>query len=177
MCARNTDDEPAYGDFLALFSRHSRRIYGFVRTLVVDANDANDVYQNTTLCLWQKFGEFRMGTNFFAWACQVARLEALKVRHDKSRSLRFSDEVMDLLAVSVLDRTNEFDQREQALSNCLKRLKQEDKALIEQRYSLDRKPKEIAEANSQSVFAIYRSLSRIHDQLFRCIARKMAERS
>jgi DNA-directed RNA polymerase specialized sigma24 family protein len=57
----------------------------------------------------------------------------------------------------------------------MQRLRREDQQLIEQRYVHDRKPKEIAETESRSVFSIYRSLSRIHDQLLRCVARSLKE--
>lgn len=167
--------ESSCDDFLALFSRHSRRIYGFIRTLVIETNDANDVYQNTTACLWQKFGTYSPGTSFFAWACQIAQREVLKLRHQKNRHRHFPEELVDLLAANFRSRVDELDQREQALGDCLQRLKNEDRVLIEQRYFHDRRPKEIAAAQSQSVFAVYRSLSRIHDQLFRCVGRALKE--
>jgi RNA polymerase sigma-70 factor, ECF subfamily len=162
-------------DFLALFSRHSRRIYGFIRTLVIDTNDANDVYQSTTACLWQKFDSFSPGTSFFAWACQIAQREVLKYRHQKNRHRHFPEELVDLLAANFRSRVEELDRREQALGECLQRLRHEDQVLIEQRYFQDRKPKEIAESQSRSVFSIYRSLSRIHDQLLHCVGRVLKE--
>ena len=175
VSVRKNSQEPLCDDFLALFSRHSRRIYGFIRTLVIDTNDANDVYQNTTACLWQKFGSFSPGTSFFAWACQIAQREVLKFRHQKNRNRHFPEELVDLLAANFRSRIDELDRREQALGDCLKRLPHEDKVLIEQRYFHDRRPKEIAEAASRSVFSIYRSLSRIHEQLFQCVGRALEE--
>lgn len=167
--------ESSCDDFLALFSRHSRRIYGFIRTLVVETNDANDVYQSTAACLWQKFGSYSPGTSFFAWACQIAQREVLKLRHQKNRQRHFPEELVDLLAANFRSRMDELDRREQALGDCLQRLPHEDRVLIEQRYFHDRRPKDIATEQSHSVFAVYRSLSRVHDLLFRCVGRAMKE--
>ena len=167
--ARTKTQESSCDDFLALFSRHSRRIYGYIRTLVIETNDANDVYQNTTACLWQKFDSFSPGTSFFAWACQIAQREVLKHRHQKNRHRHFPEELVDLLAANFRSRVDELNEREQALGDCLKRLRNEDRLLIEQRYFHDRKPKEIAETESRSVFSVYRALSRIHDQLLHCV--------
>lgn len=177
--AMSTSGEPqdsSYGEFLSLFSRHSRRIYGFIRILVIDANDANDVYQNTAMCLWQKFDNFSPGTSFFAWACQVAQREVLKFRHQKSRHRHFPEELVDLLAANFRSRLDELDRREESLAECMKQLRGEDRVLLEQRYANDRKPMEIAAAQSRSVHSVYRALSKIHDQLLRCIARTMKER-
>src|SRR5688572_13921046 len=54
--------------FAPLFSRNARRIYGFIMTLVFNHQDAEEVFQNTSIVLWNKFAEFRPDSNFFAWA-------------------------------------------------------------------------------------------------------------
>ena len=173
--ARSKTQDPSCDDFLALFSRHSRRIYGFIRTLVIDTNDASDVYQSTTAVLWQKFDTFIPGTSFFAWACQIAQREVLKYRHEKNRHRHFPEELVDLLAANFRSRADELADREQALVECLKRLKKDDFLLIEQRYFHSRRPREIAESQSCSVFSIYRALSRVHELLLRCVGRALRE--
>jgi RNA polymerase sigma-70 factor (ECF subfamily) len=164
-------------DFLALFSRHSRRSYGYVRTLVLDVNDSNDVFQNATLCMWRKFHEFSIGTNFFAWACRIVHLEVLKFKEKQRPQLFFSEDVINLLAQQLIDNGNELGSREAALNDCVKKLSRPDRQMLELRYYKERKPKQIAVAQSRSVFSVYRSLSRIHDQLFRCIERALSETS
>jgi RNA polymerase sigma-70 factor (ECF subfamily) len=164
-------------DFVALISRHSRRIYGYIRTMVLNVNDANDVFQNATLCMWKKFDEFTIGTNFFAWACRIARLEVLKFKEKQRPQLFFSEDVINLLAQQLIDNGNELGSREVALNDCVKKLSRPDRQMLELRYYKERKPKQIAVAQSRSVFSVYRSLSRIHDQLFRCIERALSETS
>lgn len=171
----NDDLQSQCDDFVALFSRHSRRIYAYIRTLVLDANDANDIFQNATVCIWKKFDQFTIGTNFLAWSFRIAHLEVLKFREKQRPSVCLSDEVLTLLSSQFVDREGELEAREVALSDCVKKLSRQDRQLIEQRYYKERKPKEIAKAQSRSIFSVYRSLSRIHDQLFRCIGRTLSE--
>ena len=39
-------------EFARLFSRNARRIYGFIMTLVFNHHDAEEVFQNTNVVLW-----------------------------------------------------------------------------------------------------------------------------
>jgi RNA polymerase sigma-70 factor (ECF subfamily) len=63
MPTRPTNDEH---DFGRLFVRYQSRIYGFIRSLVVHRDDAEDLLQETASVLWRKFGEFRPGSDFLA---------------------------------------------------------------------------------------------------------------
>ena len=45
-------------EFARVFSRNARRIYGFIMTLVFNHHDAEEVFQNTNVILWNKFAEF-----------------------------------------------------------------------------------------------------------------------
>ena len=50
------DHDPS---FVALFVKNQRRIYGYILTLVPDCNEADDLFQQTSMVLWEKSGEFR----------------------------------------------------------------------------------------------------------------------
>src|SRR5213595_1653739 len=41
-------------EFARLFSRNARRIYGLIMTLVFNHHDAEEVFQNTNVILWNK---------------------------------------------------------------------------------------------------------------------------
>ena len=51
------------------------RLFGYIHSLVRDLDDADDLFQQTTLILWNKFGDFDPARSFLSWACGVARLE------------------------------------------------------------------------------------------------------
>ena len=71
--------------FMALYSSHQRRLYLYTVTLMCGAADAEDVFQEANLVLWQKFSQYQEGTNFFAWACQIIRHKAMKHREKRAR--------------------------------------------------------------------------------------------
>ena len=165
---------PSPDDFLALFSRYSLRIYGFVRTLVPVHQDASDVFQNTNVVLWKKFNEYQPGTDFFAWACQIARFEVLAHYRSSNRHCLFTSEVLDAIVSEAVSQGDTLDHRAEALGDCLKKLPVNDTRLVQQRYFHGLKVEEIARGVSRSVSSVYRSLSRVHDQLFRCIKQKLS---
>src|SRR5918996_655950 len=115
------DDSPDVDreEFARLFSRNARRIYGFIMTLVFSHHDAEEVFQNTSVVLWNKFGEFQPGTNFFAWASRIAYFEVLSLMKQQRRSRTISDEALELLANEAAALADESSSRHEALEECL----------------------------------------------------------
>ncbi|HOK96220.1 MAG TPA: sigma-70 family RNA polymerase sigma factor, partial [Anaerohalosphaeraceae bacterium] len=84
--------------FLSLFAKNQKRIYGFITVLVPQAVDADDLMQETMLVMWRRFNEFKMGTDFAAWGISVARRIVLKFYSErKNKALLFDDETMQAI--------------------------------------------------------------------------------
>src|SRR5436309_11942438 len=84
-------------EFADYLNRHQSQLFGYIHSLVRDLNDADDLFQQTTVILWNKFAEFDRHRSFVAWACGVARLEVASFLRARSRQrLYFTDE-LDLL--------------------------------------------------------------------------------
>ncbi len=167
----------AHDEFMRLFSQHSRRIYQFVLAVAMNHADADEVYQNTCVILWKKFSTYDPAGAFYSWACRIAQLELMQVRRKNRRLQTLSEEVLALLADEALARGQELPAREDALSECLARLKDADRGLIEERYYHERAPKEIARRRASSIHAVYRALARIHVALRECVHRTLARES
>ena len=60
------DDETIQA-FSRLLVANQRRIYGFILTLVHDRSAAEDILQDVSALLWQKYDKFEPGTDFAAW--------------------------------------------------------------------------------------------------------------
>lgn len=161
-------------EFARLYSRNARRIYGFIMTLVFSHHDVEEVFQNTSVVLWNKFGEFQQGSNFFAWASRVAYYEVLSFMKQRRRSRLLSEHSMELLATEAVALTDDASPRQEALEDCLQRLNPADRELLRERYYHQLPAKEIAARESRSVDSIYRALSRIHNVLLNCVQRKVA---
>jgi RNA polymerase sigma-70 factor (ECF subfamily) len=161
-------------EFARLFSRNARRIYGFIMTLVFSHHDAEEVFQNTSVVLWNKFGEFEQGTNFFAWASRVAYFEVLNLMKQQRRARTISQESLQMLADEAVALSDELPSRQEALEDCLSRLTLADRDLLQERYYYQRPPKQIAANQSRSVDSVYRALSRIHNVLLNCVQQNLA---
>lgn len=161
-------------EFARLFSRNARRIYGFIMTLVFSHHDAEEVFQNTSVVLWNKFADFQPNTNFFAWASKVAYFEVLSYMKQRRRSRMLSDESLDSLANAAVAISDDSSRRQEALEECLSRLSTSDRDLLHARYFHQQPPKQIASMQSRSVDSVYRALSRIHNMLLNCVQRNLA---
>jgi RNA polymerase sigma-70 factor (ECF subfamily) len=105
-------------------------------TLVPGAADADDIMQETSLALWQKFQEFDPQRDFFRWACGVAYVAVLRFRRSHSKDkLWFNEELLELISNDLLDRKDTRELRRQALSECMKKLEPGERRFIDARYS------------------------------------------
>ena len=163
-------------DFLRLYSLHQRQIHAFIGSFFRDSADIDEVLQETSIVLWSKFAEFRCDGEFLRWACGVARLEVLRhlrTKGRKSSALPLDEPLIELLAEQRETAQSHFDLRREALTNCLAKLRLQDRKLIEDCYKRGVIVKAIAERMSRPVNAVYQSLSRIRRYLHECITRSL----
>jgi RNA polymerase sigma-70 factor (ECF subfamily) len=55
-----------------------QRIYNFILMLVASHNNADDIMQETTLAMFEKFNSFEKGSDFLAWAKTIAKYKTLE---------------------------------------------------------------------------------------------------
>lgn len=161
-------------EFVRLLTRHSSEIYGFILMLSVNRSDAEDVFQETSVVLWQKFDIYESGTDFRAWACRIAFFTVQSFRRKRGRMRMLSDDAFEAVAADALAMIEEKDMRGEALAECLEKLNERDRRLLEQKYFGKMTTAQLAEQSSQSTHAIYRALTRIHTQLLNCMKRSLA---
>jgi RNA polymerase sigma-70 factor (ECF subfamily) len=169
---------PNTRDFLREFSRHSRRIYGFIRALVPNQADAEEIYQDVCTVLWEKFGEFQPGTDFRAWGFQIAHYRVLSFRQRQGRSqLTFSEAFIDAVEADLTsaDFSEQLDLRLRALADCYAKLPKHDRAMVDRRYVRGESVKLIAEQTRRGLDYVYKALRRIHQSLFDCVTRSVAD--
>jgi RNA polymerase sigma-70 factor (ECF subfamily) len=162
-------------DFVRLFSLHQRKLYLFIGSLLPDGRDVEDVFQETSLVLWKEFETFVPGTNFSAWAAQVALNQTLAHRKRRNRNrIVFSDEFLKAVARDMTVYGDDLDRRTAALSGCVLKLPPHHQELIRARYASGEAVEQIAEHLNRSVEAVYRMLSRIRQSLHECVTRTLA---
>ena len=156
--------------FCALFEQHGRAIYGHVHSLVPHASDADEVFQETCVTLWQKFDQYRPNTNFRAWAYRIAYYKALKLRDRKlGQPQSFSPQFLDLVSEESIVMADVLDARTEALWLCRDKLNQQDRELLERFHSEGATARDVARWAGRNVHFVYRAIRRIHDTLFDCI--------
>lgn len=164
-------------EFALLFGRHARQIYAHILTLVPHWADAEDVFQETSSILWQKFDEFTPGTNFRAWACQVAYYRVIWFRErQKKLAVPFGEEFFQLVTAETLAEEGVLEDRHLALAGCMKRLIERDRELVERAYAPGATIKEVAIELGRSPDAAYKALKRIHRELFDCVEASLKDK-
>lgn len=162
--------------FLRHYSLHQGQICAFVNTFFRSQADIDEVLQETAIVLWRKFDDFQTGTNFFNWACSVARIEVLRymrINARKTSALPLDDSLVELLASERVNAQKDFDSHSDALKRCMAKLKQRDRELVQKCYQPGVNVKSIAELIDRPVNAVYQSLSRIRRLLHDCVTRSL----
>ena len=170
-----TDRHPDSAAFVREVTRHQRRLFAFILTLVRAPADAEDVLQETNVVLWQKSHEFAPGSNFAAWAFTVARFQVLAFRKRRQRVREaFDDDLLATLAAEAEDRAALADRRRQALAGCLQKLHPDRAALIAERYEPGGCVTDMARRAGKSPKAVSEVLARTRAALLKCITRTLA---
>jgi RNA polymerase sigma-70 factor, ECF subfamily len=159
-----------------LLTNVQQQLTRYVRTLVPNRTDAEEVLQETNLFIWRHADEFELGTNFAAWACKIAYFQVLTFRKRQSRSrLRFSDELVEQLAQNAVPSVVGENSDAEALDLCMAKLSQPDRDLMDLRYEPGATVEGVAQRVGRSTKAIYAALGRIRTWLLECIQRTAAE--
>jgi RNA polymerase sigma-70 factor (ECF subfamily) len=163
-------------EFAQLLAQHEARLFGYIHALVMNAADAEEVYQDTVLALWRKFDQFQPETNFAAWARAAAHFEVQHYfRGASRRRSRFDPVLVDEIAATQM----QLDQSEtpdaetyfDALRKCKELLPDADQRLIEMCYLASLGVSKTARRLGRSPQSVCNSLSRIRRALFDCIRR------
>ncbi|HUV65069.1 MAG TPA: sigma-70 family RNA polymerase sigma factor [Sedimentisphaerales bacterium] len=161
--------------FLKLLMSNEVRIFSYILRLVPNLADAEDIMQETAGIMWRKFDQFQKATNFVAWAIEIAHYRVLDYRREKRRSpMLYESEIFEQMVSLAREAGQQDDRRLDALRRCLAKLQDRQRRLIMLRYYDGIGPKEIATRLGMSVHAVYKSLSRIYEQLLRCIRKTPA---
>jgi RNA polymerase sigma-70 factor (ECF subfamily) len=166
-----------YDEFVDLFSRNARRVYAYVYSLLPRWADADDVFQDTSRVLWQKFAEYRTGTDFFAWARQVARYQVMYFRQRQQRSrLKFTDAFLEAVAETAAEQSERLEAEQRALAECMERLNERQRGIMLARFAPEATTLSAAEQLGMSTDAVYKAVSRIQAVLLRCIEQAVQQR-
>lgn len=171
------DDRQRKTRFAELLRPCQARLLGYLHALVRDLDDAEDLFQQTTVILWKKFDEYDGSRSFLAWACGIGRLEAMNFLRARGRQkLYFSDD-LNLLLVEAQEAfpDDEHDARRAALTGCVEKLRDGDRKLLQDVYAAGASPTQVAQRLGRVPQSVQNSLRRIRRALFACVERALAQ--
>jgi RNA polymerase sigma-70 factor (ECF subfamily) len=162
-------------EFVRLYTRHERRVYSYLVSLVHSVADAEELLQETAFVLWKKFDEFGPGTNFGAWACRVAYFEAAKFRRRRKGELPLNPQFFERIAQGSAEVSDLLELRADAFNDCVDRLSESDRQLLMRRYAPDGRVQAIAAELNRPPHSVSKSLARIRRTLLECIDRHLRQ--
>ncbi len=162
--------------FVELFVKNQRRVYGYIMTVVPDCNEADDLFQQTSMVLWEKAGEFRPDGDFLCWACGIAHNVVRNWRVKKRRDRHcFSDELVSRIAQVYSEKSAWLEEALAALGKCMDEIEPFDRQLLDLCYKGDRSIREISQELGRTEAAVYQRLYRVRARLLDCIQQQTRE--
>jgi RNA polymerase sigma-70 factor, ECF subfamily len=169
-------EQESYQRFIKLYLANERRIYGYVRALIANWSDVNDIIQETASVMWSKFGEFKEGTNFSAWALKIAHFQVLnycKIR--QKDKIYFSERAIEQLSDHITRKDENAEERLNILKQCLQKLQAGERDLIQMRYEPGATTKSVSQKLGKEPHILYKLYDKIHVKLLFCIRRTLSE--
>jgi RNA polymerase sigma-70 factor (ECF subfamily) len=169
-------DPEIYEQFLRVFTANQQRLLAYILALVHDREAAQEIFQETSLVLWRTFPAFRPGAAFLPWALAIAKHQVLRyVRLRKKDRHLFSEGLMEVLADEAAAMAPDLAPRSKALAECLKRLPDRQRQLVEWFYGQRLAAGQVAARWDRSVHAVYKALKVLRTTLLECIERALVE--
>ncbi len=167
-------DPRQYERFVSLFAQVHDNLFAYIFSLLPHWSDAEDVFQQTSLVLWRKFGSFQLaatpGSGFLAWACRVAFFEVQNFRRTAGRDrLMFDNDLVEQLAEERDVSPQRGGRRRDFLMDCIAKLSEKQRDLIRHAYEGETTIRQLAEQLHRSPQTIYNRLNLIRRELFECV--------
>jgi len=156
--------------------QHEPALRAYSRSLLPDWNLVDEVIQEASITLWEKFDQLEEEPGFLPWAKVVVRFKCLSAIGKLGRErLIFSEGVLELLA----DEADGIDSEREAsrlkvLRVCLERFSQPHQELLLAPYGGDGQVKKLAVESGRSPNALYKLLGRLRRKLADCVEENLS---
>ncbi|MBL7964845.1 MAG: sigma-70 family RNA polymerase sigma factor [Flavobacteriales bacterium] len=142
--------------FNLLVRQYQKPLYGFIRRMVTDHDETQDVLQNVFIKVWTGLDGFRGGSQLFTWLYRIAHNESLTHLRRMRRGLFTSHETVLERLTTTLDRSEHFsgDAIQRALQLAVMRLPPKQRAVFTMKYFDTLTYEAISEITGTSVGAL-----------------------
>ncbi len=160
----------------AHWTRAQRTVAAFVRTLVSDFHDSEEVLQRVAVALVRKFDQYDPARPFTAWAIGCAKFEALAyLRQRGADRLVFDEAIVERIADNCSREAESDLPMPMFLEQCVEELDGRSRRAIQLRYSSNMRTAQIAQEMQLSDPAARMLLSRARALLRKCVELRAAQ--
>ena len=161
--------------FFSLYTGIQNRLHSIILVIVHNQSAADDLLQETAATLWEKFDQFKEGTNFSAWAIQIAKNKCFEyLRRNKKTKQLFRNDFYSQAADLAVESTQDLSTRLKALDLCCEKLDARRRALLKLHYSENVSVKELSVQFGQPVSTLYNHIAQTLDWLRFCIKKTLS---
>lgn len=152
------------------------RLLGFLRVMLGNGTDAEDVLQRASITMWRKFSEFDQTQDFFSWASSFAFYEAKNFQRTAARSrLHFDDALMNRLAEERVADLEHREARLSAMDRCIGELDAPSRDLVRDFYMNNTDIATLAQQQGRAPQTLYNKLNALRRLLGDCMRRRLAQ--
>ena len=170
-------EDQKHADFLKLFMSNRHDIMAFIKATLRNASTSEDIFQEVSIILWEKFNNYDQSRSFKAWARGIASNKILQHWDKQKKSaVILSPEVMNAV-IAAYERTEREDNDSMmlALNKCIADLPEKQSLIINSKYVERLRLDAISKRIGKSVAATQKSLSRIRFALQDCVKKQMTK--
>ena len=165
--------EEDYSEFSSLWREHENAIREYVRCRTKYTNEIDDILQEVSLTMWNKWGILDHASNFLPWAKSIAHFKVLKSCYKaKKLPTTVTDETLQMLQPAESHFEQNTSSRTDHLQGCLQQLSAEDQQLIKQKYDDEIDGNELAAQLGWRRNYLYKRLGKLKAKLAKCIKTK-----
>lgn len=162
---------------LRLLLANRAMLLGYINVITGDPTLTEDVFQEVSIVVMEKFADVQDVEGFRPWARTIARFQSLKaVNKRRANPVILVGEVIDRLdlAWEQHDREDSRATSVAALERCIAKLTPRAQELVQLRYHEDLSGQHIADRLRKPLNTIYVAISRIHRTLAECVRGELA---
>ncbi len=155
--------------FVRLFGQSQPDLRRYIFSLCQNMGDTEDILQETSLALWRKFDTYDSKQPFLNWAFRFAYFEVMKFREKQKKRFSLCETTLKIIAEEHADNLETLKAQRRILKECLAKLPQQEKELVDMRYGQKMTITSINELFSETGKKIYRAFERIRMKLYKCV--------
>lgn len=154
-----------------LLAQSQTRLKAYILSLLSNTSDADDILQETNTYILTHLEKFEQGSNFKAWAFQIAFFRVKSYIRDRQRRghVELTSNLIDQISHAAGEYFSHDDERLSHLHRCIQKLSTKERLLVRLQYIEKASVTALASRTNQTANSLHKALSRIRQSLRLCV--------